>query len=356
MKRILVVDDNLSTLTQISSHLLGKYEVSLAKSGSQAMKICVREIPDLILLDVEMPEMDGFEVISRIKSFPYLSLIPVIFLTASYDPEVQIRALKLGARDFITKPPERNVLLHRIDLHLRFASYQAEAERNIATLSDNIALSFAEMIERRDENTGGHVFRTSRYVEIIGTELINRGLFQDELNPSSLWLMVRAAPLHDIGKIAIGDRILLKAGKLDDEEFLIMKSHSAIGEKILKRMYERMPTQHYLHYARLIAGSHHEWYNGTGYPRGLQKDEIPLPGRIMAVADVYDALVNSRVYREGMDHDKASRVIFEREGTQLDPRIVEAFRNSQKQLTEIIAPKKGEHKTDRQVGGMENAG
>lgn len=332
MKRILVVDDNLSILKQVSSYLSGKYEVSLAKSGLMALQICVIERPDLILLDVEMPEMGGFEFISRLKNLPHLSWIPVIFLTADHNPEIQIRALELGARDFITKPAEKSVLLHRIDLHLRFASHQAQAERTVAALSDNIALSFAEMIERRDENTGGHVLRTSKYVEILGEELIKCGFFKDELNPSLLPLIVRAAPLHDIGKIAVSDRILLKSGKLDDGEYAIMKRHSEVGAKVLGRMYKRMPTQHYLHYARLIAGSHHEWHNGQGYPRGLRGDDIPLPGRIMAVADVYDALVSGRVYRKGVGYAKATAAIFEGEGVQFDPKVVEAFRKAQEQI------------------------
>ena len=337
MKQILVVDDDLSILKQISAHLSGRYGVSLAKSGSQALQICMRERPNLILLDVEMPEMDGFEVISRIKKIPYLDWVPIIFLTSHRDLEFHTRALELGARDFITKPLDRRVLLHRVELHLRFAAYRTQAEREVAVLSDNIAISFAEMIECRDENTGGHVLRTSKYVEILGMELMNSGIFQGELDPSSLRMMVRAAPLHDIGKIAVSDRILLKNGKLDDEEFAIMKQHTQVGEEILGRMYRRMPTQRYLYYARLIAGSHHEWYNGKGYPRGLSGDEIPLPGRIMAVADVYDALANNRIYHVGMDHANASRIIFEGEGVQFDPRIVGAFRKIQGKIMEFAS-------------------
>ncbi|MCL2600335.1 MAG: response regulator [Treponema sp.] len=335
MKRVLIVDDDLAGLKQIASHLQGYREVSLAKSGPMALQICVEEKPDLILLDIEMPGMDGFEVISRIKKNPLLDRIPIIFLTASHDPELQIRALKLGARDFIIKPAEKSVLLHRIELHLRFAAYQAKAERDVAVMSDSIAVSFAEMIESRDENTGGHVVRTSKYVEVLGTEMINRGLFPDELKPSSLQMMVRAAPLHDIGKIAISDRILLKPGKLDDGEYALMKRHTEVGAKILERMYERMPTQDYLHFARLIAGSHHERYDGKGYPCGLGGNDIPLSGRIMAVADVYDALVVDRIYRKGMTHAKASEIIFEGDGTQFDPSVVEAFRKTQEQIVEI---------------------
>jgi len=331
----LVVDDNLAILKQISAYLVDDYEVSLAKSGPLALQICAKEKPDLILLDVEMPEMDGFDVMARLKENPFLDRIPVIFLTANRGAEIEIRALESGARDFITKPVERSILLHRIELHLRFASFQTKTEQTVMTLSDSIAISFAEMIECRDENTGGHVVRTSKYVEVLGSELINQGFFPDELSPSELRMMVRAAPLHDIGKIAISDRILLKVGRLDDGEFSMMKCHSEIGATILKRMYQRMPAQFYLRYASLIAGSHHERYDGKGYPQGLIGDNIPLCGRIMAVADVYDALMDNRVYRGGMGHIQASNIVFENAGTHFDPRIVEAFKNTQEEIREI---------------------
>jgi putative two-component system response regulator len=337
MSRILVVDDNLAILKQISSFLADDYQVSLAKSGSLALQICVREKPDIILLDVEMPEMDGFGVMAQLRTNPYLNRIPVIFLTAHHDAEAEIRALESGARDFITKPVERRILLHRIEVHLKFASYQAQTEQTVMSLSDNIAVSFAEAIECRDENTGGHGVRTSKYVDILGNELIRRGLFPEDINPSELQEMVRAAPLHDIGKIAISDLILLKPGHLDTAEYSTMKRHSEIGAAILNRMYRRMPAQHYLYYASLIAGSHHERYNGTGYPSGLSGDNIPLCGRIMAVADVYDALVADRVYRSGMGHDQASGIIFENSGIHFDPRVVEAFKGAQNKIVEIAS-------------------
>jgi len=337
MKRILVVDDNIAILKQISVQLADAYEVLLAKSGALALQICGREKPDLILLDVEMPDMNGFEVIAQIKQHPDLDRIPVIFLTSNRSTDVEIQALESGARDFITKPVEKSVLLHRIEVHLRFAGFQAQAENTVTALSDSIAISFTEMIERRDENTGGHVIRTSKYLELLGTELMNRGLFPDELTPVELQRMVRAAPLHDIGKIAISDRILLKAGKLDDEEFAAMKRHAEIGAVILNRMYRRMPAQHYLRYAGLIAGSHHEHYDGKGYPRGLAGDEIPLCARIMAVADVYDALISNRVYRDSIGHSHAQTIILESAGTHFDPRVTEAFRKIQNRIIDVTA-------------------
>jgi putative two-component system response regulator len=332
--RILVVDDNLSSLKQIGAQLGEHYEVSLAKSGSLALQICMQEKPDIILLDIEMPEMDGFEVLKRLRLNRYLGSIPVIFLTGNHDTETEVRGLQSGARDFITKPVEKSILLHRLELHLRFASYQAQLENTVAKMSDSVALAFAELIECRDENTGGHVARTSKYVGMLGRKLIETGFFVEELTPADLQMMVRAAPLHDIGKIAVSDRILLKPDRLTDEEFTLMKQHTVIGEEILKNMLARTPTQQYLHYARLIAASHHERFDGKGYPIGLEGDDIPLCGRIMAVADVYDALVDNRVYRRGMPHAEARRIILDGKNTNFDGRVVDAFEAIHEELAE----------------------
>jgi putative two-component system response regulator len=332
MKKILVVDDNLASLKQIGAQLAENYEVSLAKSGALALQICRQEKPDLILLDIEMPEMDGFETIKRLRLNRYLGSIPVIFLTGNHDTETEVQGLQSGARDFITKPVEKNILTHRIELHLRFASYQAHLETTAARLSDSVAHSFAELIECRDENTGEHVARTSKYVGMLGRNLIENGLFSEELTATDLDMMVRAAPLHDIGKIAISDRILLKPDRLDDEEFNAMKQHTLIGEEIVAHIFARTPTQHYLQYAQQIAASHHERYDGKGYPRGLEGDAIPLCGRIMAVADVYDALVDDRVYRKGMSHQEASGIISEGRDRNFDGRVVTAFENINEEL------------------------
>jgi putative two-component system response regulator len=330
--KILVVDDNLPTLKQIGAQLGESYDISLAKSGALALQICMQEKPGLILLDVEMPDMDGFETLKRLRLNRYLGSIPVIFLTGNHDTETEVRGLQSGARDFITKPVEKSILLHRIDLHLRFSSYQSHLENTVATMSDSMALAFAELIECRDENTGGHVARTSTYVGMIGRKLIDMGLFVEELTPTDLQMMVRAAPFHDIGKIAISDRILLKPDRLDNEEFDLMKQHTVIGEEILKNMLARTPTQQYLHYARMIAAAHHERFDGKGYPRGLAENEIPLCARIMAVADVYDALVDDRVYRKGMKHIEACRIIIDGKNKNFDGRVVDAFESLHDEL------------------------
>jgi putative two-component system response regulator len=337
--KILVVDDNLSSLKQIGAQLGENYDISLAKSGALALQICMQEKPDLILLDVEMPDMDGFETLKRLRLNRYLGSIPVIFLTGNHDADTEVRGLQSGARDFITKPVEKRILLHRIGLHLRFASYQSQLETTVAKMSDSVALAFAELIECRDENTGEHVARTSRYVGMLGRRLIETGLFVDELTPTDLDMIVRAAPFHDIGKIAISDRVLLKPDQLDDEEFAIMKQHTVIGEEILTNMLSRTPTQQYLHYARMIAVSHHERFDGRGYPRGLEGEGIPLCGRIMAVADVYDALVDNRVYRQGVGHIEACRIILDGRGKHFDPRVVDAFEAIHEEIDRVAKKK-----------------
>ncbi|MDR1889567.1 MAG: response regulator, partial [Zoogloeaceae bacterium] len=301
---VLVVDDNLVNLNAISGQLEELYRVVVAKSGEQALKICKRDAPDLILLDVEMPGMDGFETIAEFQKTPALSSIPVIFLTANRDTETEIRGLECGAVDFVTKPFNKAILLHRIAHHLRFSQYQRSLEHTVKELEDSIVEGFSEIVEYRDANTGGHIVRTSRYVDLLGRELRQRSpRFADELSPADLEMMVRAAPLHDIGKIAISDSILLKPGKLTAAEFEIMKTHAPIGGKLLRQMYNRMPTQRYLQYGIMIAEGHHEKFDGSGYPNGVAGEDIPVCARLMAVADVYDALIDNRCYRAGLEHE-----------------------------------------------------
>ena len=325
MEQILVVDDNLANLKNIELQLTDEYQVLLAKSGVQALQICLQRIPDIILLDVDMPEMDGFETLSRIKSNIILKRIPVIFLTANHDIAIEARALESGVVDFITKPVEKSILLHRLKLHLKFAAYQGYLEDTVKELEDSIVIAFAEMVESRDKNTGDHIQRTRKYVTLIGRELIRKGCFSEDFNEKELSLITRAALLHDIGKIGVSDTILLKPNRLDDREFGIMKSHTTIGADLLRDMYKRTPTQHYLNYAIQIAEGHHEKYNGTGYPHGLKGDDIPLCSRIMAVADVYDAVAADRIYRKAMNPQEAFNLIVEGKGSHFDPRIIDVF-------------------------------
>jgi putative two-component system response regulator len=324
-KQILVVDDNLASLKQMGAQLASHYEVSLAKSGALALQICKQERPDLILLDVEMPEMDGFQTISRLKADPDLNPIPVIFLTGNHDSATEIRALQSGAMDFITKPANKDILFHRLELHLQFAAYQCSLENTVKELENSIVTSFAELVECKDDNAGTHVLRTGKYVEILGKELLKTGVFGEELTEADLDMMVRAAPFHDIGKVGISDTLLLKEERLTKDEYEEVKKHTLIGARFLASLYERTPEQHYLKFAKLIAESHHEKYDGTGYPHGLAGDHIPLCARIMAVANVYDSCITDRVYRRALSHEDACGVIIDGKGAWFDSRIVEVF-------------------------------
>jgi len=338
MTQILVVDDNVVSLKQVRSLLGSEYDVSLAKSGAMALSMCAQERPDLILLDINMPEMDGFETLARLKSNPYMANIPVIFLTGNDAVEVEIRGLEAGARDFLTKPVEQRLLKHRINLHLSFKSYQEYLERSVFELSNSVATSFAELIECRDQNTGEHVSRTSRYVGLLGRYLLKQGYCPEELTDESLEMMVRGAPLHDIGKIGISDRILLKPDRLTDDEFVTMKQHAIIGAEILERMYARTPSLRYLQYAKMIAAYHHERYDGNGYPYGLAGENIPLCGRLMAVADVYDALKEERVYRKKLHHAEVFLIVMNGKGSCFDPNIIDAFEAIHSELNSDTSP------------------
>ncbi|MDR0234501.1 MAG: response regulator [Zoogloeaceae bacterium] len=334
---ILIVDDNLVNLKYIAGQIGENYRTILAKSGEQALRICASERPGLILLDIEMPEMNGFETIARLKEDVRLSDIPVIFLTANRDVDSEIRGLECGAVDFVTKPFNKLILLHRISHHLSFSRYQHHLEKTVRELEDSIVHGFSEIAEYRDVDTGGHIVRTSRYVEYLGQKLIEwqnseaSASNQDivKLSPEELEMYVRAAPMHDIGKISVPDSVLLKPGKLTPEEFEIMKTHTSVGGQMLRKMYARAPTQHYLKYAIMIAEGHHERFDGKGYPNGLSGDDIPLCARIMAVADVYDALIEKRCYRGAMTHEEARQIILDGRGSHFDPLLVDLFRGNE---------------------------
>jgi putative two-component system response regulator len=334
-KQILVVDDNLASLKQMGAQLGSHYEVSLAKSGAMALQICRRERPDLILLDVEMPEMDGFQTMASLKEDPALNQIPVIFLTGNRDAATEIKALESGAMDFIAKPANTGILFHRLELHLQFAAYQSSLENTVRELENSIVTSFAELVECKDDNAGTHVLRTGKYVEILGRELLKRGSFAGELNEADLDMMVRAAPFHDVGKIGVSDTLLLKEGALTKEEYEEVKKHTLIGAGFLDAIYRRTPEQHYLKFAKLIAESHHEKYDGTGYPRGLAESGIPLCARIMTVANVYDSCITDRVYRKALSHEEACAVILDGKGTWFDPQITEAFEGVKDQFARL---------------------
>jgi putative two-component system response regulator len=319
------VDDNLVSLKEIGTLLGGDYETLLAKSGELALQICSREKPDLILLDVEMSGMNGFETIARLKQDPGMHHIPVIFLTGSHEAATEVKCLEAGAVDFITKPVIAAILFHRLELHLQFSAYQHHLENMIKELEDSIGISFAELVECKDYNIAGHVLRTGSYAELLAAELFEKGIFADELSAEDITMLKRAAPFHDIGKIGVSDMLLMKRGPLNADEHFEVRRHTVIGARMLEVIYKRTPNQRYLNMAAIIAEGHHERFDGSGYPRGVTGNAIPLCCRIMAVANVYDACVTDRVYRKGFNHEEACRIILDGRGTEFDPRVVDAF-------------------------------
>jgi putative two-component system response regulator len=245
--------------------------------------------------------------------------------TGSRDAATEVRGLESGAMDFLSKPANTEILRHRIELHLEFSAYQHQLEMIVNELEDNIGASFAELVECKDFNLGGHVLRTSALAALLTRQAAAERTFGDEIGEGDADLIKRAAPFHDIGKIGVSDLILLKRGPLSAAEYEEVKKHTIIGGKMMEAIYRRTPDQAYLKVAKVIAEGHHERYDGAGYPRGLGGDAIPVWCRIVAVANVYDACITDRIYRKGLSYEEAAQVIINGRGTEFDPRIVDVF-------------------------------
>jgi putative two-component system response regulator len=295
--------------------------------------------PDLILLDIAMPEVNGFEAIRRLKSAPAYADIPVIFLTAKSGENDEREGLRLGAIDYIFKPFSPDLLLLRIanhmllieqnhllkDLNNNLEENVLNRAKQIFELQDAILYTLADLIEFRDDVTGGHICRTKRYLSLLIPEVMAEKTFAEETKNWNIKNILQSSQLHDVGKIAISDAILNKPGKLTPEEFEIMKTHTTVGLEAINRISEKVAANDFLKYAGLIAVSHHEKWDGSGYPYGLAGDNIPLVGRIMAFADVYDALVSERPYKRAMSSEEARDIIVDGRGTHFDPRLVDVF-------------------------------
>jgi len=295
--------------------------------------------PAIILLDIDMPEMNGYEAIKILKSKAETKDIPVIFLTAKNESDDELEGLSLGAIDYITKPFNPALLLKRIEVHLLVEGQRKELRyfnenlqkmveektQNILELQNTLLKTIAELVECRDDITGGHIERTQRGIKILLEEVEKSGIYQEETEGWDVDLLLQSSQLHDVGKISIDDNILKKPGKLTCEEFDEMKKHANFGEQIIEKIKTLAKDSDFLTYAKIFAASHHEKWDGTGYPRGLKGSEIPLLGRIMAIADVYDALTSVRPYKEAFTHEEAVRIITEGSGTQFDPALVELF-------------------------------
>jgi putative two-component system response regulator len=338
---VLVVDDTPDNLSLMSNLLKDDYKVKVAINGEKALKIAASGAPpDLILLDIMMPGMDGYEVCQRIKSDPGTRDIPIIFLTAKSEVEDEKRGLEMGAVDYITKPISPPIVMARVKNHLmlkahadflRDKSEYLESEvdkrtREVSAIQDVTILAMASLAETRDSDTGNHIRRTQFYVKALAEKLQMNPRFAATLTEAYIRTLFKSAPLHDIGKVGIPDHILLKPGRFEPHEFEIMKTHTTLGCDAIEHAEEQLGMKvDFLNMAKEIALCHQEKWNGSGYPQGLAGDAIPLSARLMAVADVYDALISRRVYKEGMSHDKAVNIIIEGIGTHFDPDIAEAF-------------------------------
>jgi putative two-component system response regulator len=339
---ILVVDDVPENLTAIGGLLRAQgYRVQAASSGQAALRYAAQlPQPDLILLDVVMPEMDGYEVLHRLAQDPATCRIPVVFLTALGDARDEERGLELGAVDYITKPIRPPVVLARVRTQLEAkrardilrdqnAFLEAEVTRRMADneLIQEVSIrALAHLAETRDPETGNHILRTQAYVRLLAQQLREHERFAPVLNERYITLLTRSAPLHDIGKVGIPDHILLKPGKLTPEEFEIMKTHAPIGaEAIEQAELDTERSVEFLALAKEIARGHHEKWDGSGYPGGLAGEAIPVSARLMALADVFDALITPRVYKPAFSFEHARTIIVEGRGKHFDPAVVDAF-------------------------------
>jgi putative two-component system response regulator len=325
MKTIFVVDDSDTNLSMAEDALEKKYQVMTLPSAMKMFTLLEKITPDLILLDIEMPDMNGFEALLCMKSNPLYENIPVIFLTSYTDSEIETHGFELGAIDFITKPFSTPVLLNRIKTHLDIDELIRERTAKIRRLQNGTINVLADVVEERDKETGGHNDRTSMYVRILLKAMEERWVYPDEMRGWDMELVVSSARLHDVGKVHIFDMVLNKPGKLDSDEYEEMKLHTTEGARIIDRMIEQTGEEGFLYNAKFFAEYHHERWDGMGYPHGLAGTKIPLQGRIMAIADVYDALVSRRSYKEALTDEEAINIITMNAGKQFDPKIVEIF-------------------------------
>ena len=364
-QKIILVDDELANLTMGANILQTFYEVYPAPSAMKLFEMLEEVIPCLILLDIEMPEMDGYEAIKKLKADPRLADIPVIFLTSKTDENSGLDGLALGAADYISKPFSGPLLLKRIESQLLIVRQKKDLLENQAALkvyADNletkvrdktrevldlqntILATVAELGEFRNELTGGHLNRTQLYLKALIEQLIRDEIYTDEINQWDMDFFLSSAQLYDVGKIAITDVILNKPGKLTPEEFEIMKTHVTVGVDAIEKIMQSTAEHTFLKHALLITGTHHEKWDGSGYPVGLKEKNIPLEGRLMAIADVYDAIVSSRPYKKPLTHAEACKFIEESAGVHFDPVLVQMFRKIEDEFERI----------SREVGNLAN--
>ena len=347
---VLVVDDENANIIALTHILSPQYTVYAAKNGQNALKAAAKYLPDIILLDVLMPEISGYEVLTQLKNEEETAHIPVIFLTAKNDAESELEGLSLGAVDYITKPFSPTLLLKRIEVHLLIESQRQELTgfnnnlqemveektKTVCELQSAILKTVAELVEHRDGITGIHVERIQRYLSVMLEAMKRKSVYKKEIADWDIALVLQSAQLHDVGKIVIADSILQKPGKLTEEEFENIKTHAVFGEQIIEKIKESTTEHSFLEHAKVFASTHHEKWDGSGYPKGLKGEAIPLKGRILAIVDVYDALISERPYKKALSHEKAVDIIANGSGSHFDPALVEVFISCADEFKKII--------------------
>ncbi|MFA6138067.1 MAG: two-component system response regulator [Sulfurimonas sp.] len=367
---ILVVDDTLDNLTLMSGLLKDLYRVKVANSGEKALKYLENDtMPDLILLDIMMPGLSGYDVIKELKSNHKTKDIPVIFLTAMSSMDDEKKGLEMGAVDYITKPISSPIVMARVKVHIEnkaaadflkdqnnfLESEIQKRTREISAIQNVTILAMASLAETRDSDTGNHIRRTQFYVIALAEKLKNHPRFTKFLSKQMIDTLFKSAPLHDIGKVGIPDHILLKPGKFTPEEFEIMKTHTTLGRDAIAHAEKQLGMEvEFLQIAKEMAYFHQEKWDGSGYPTGIRGDDIPISARLMAVADVYDALISRRIYKEGMPHEKAVSIIVEGKNTHFDSDVVDAFLVLQDEFL-AIAAKFGDSDEDMAVKAQQMA-
>ena len=345
-KKIIMVDDDVTALECVRDSLAGEYDFYTAKSGDKLIQLLEKLIPDLVLLNLEMPGINGFGIIEAIKNNVAGGGIPVILLTENLNPENEARGLCLGASDYITKPFSRDLLLKRIELHLLIEaqkrelnsySQDLEAVINYKTKSalepqNAVLRTLIGLVETRGIMADGHIERTQDFLNLFLELLPSHDSYDKELSTWDTGLFVMSSQLHDIGKISVRDSILMKPGRLNDEEYDEVKKHAVYGMGIIEQIKASMGESEYLKHAKKLAGCHHEKWDGTGYPCALKGGDIPLQGRLMAIVDAYNAITSDRPYREKMPHEKAVEIIKDNSGTYFDPALTGIFLDHEKEF------------------------
>lgn len=343
-KKVLVVDDDVMNL-RMAEFILDRngYITIKAMSAKEALDILNSELVDLVLLDIEMPEMNGFELMQILQDSELWKRLPVIFLTADQSTDTEEKCFQMGAVDYIRKPFIPALMVQRVKRTIELEDYRKSLEamveaqlQRITQLQQDIIITMANLIESRDGTTGEHVKRTSLYVAKFLDILVKKGIYREELTREFVNYVKEATPMHDIGKITVSDVILQKAGGLSSEEYTIMKHHAEAGQKLIRENMSKIVDKRFVEIASNIAAYHHEKWNGGGYPEGLKETEIPLCARIVAIVDVYDALVAKRQYKECMSPQQAIEIMEKDRGISFEPILFDAFVEALDEIQSVV--------------------